>query len=158
MELRQQVNSFWTVARSLSLLRNMNGTDLARAFVAIKEMQGDRISPSAIELCSLHLRGISSSPLPFCFYESVPYRYAHEAFRLTLAQRGVSPHVWFRFFALNHETIVNNCMAEARRFSSKRSVEAFTNLNEWRRLLPVILSTAVKALSASFAGLNKNKL
>lgn len=153
-ELGQQVEAFKRVASSLSMVTAVSASDLSASFRSLEsnEMQTEDVSPGSLEICSRHLRGMAAPPLPFCHYETVPYRYAHEAFRLTLAQRGVQPHTWFRFFSMNHETIVTNCMSEARRLSAKKSAEDFIKLAEWRRLLPVALANAIKALRAGFAG------
>ncbi|KAL8437477.1 hypothetical protein ACSSS7_000900 [Eimeria intestinalis] len=119
------------------------------------EMQAENVSPGSIDICSQHMTGQGGTVLPVCHYETVPYRYAHEAFRLTLAQRAVPPRTWFQFFSLNHETVLKDCISEARRFSRKQTLEDFTKLTEWRRYLPVALSNAVKLLVAGFADIKK---
>lgn len=115
-------------------------------------MQAREISLGDIEVCSRHMRGGTSIPLPFCSYEAVPYRYAHEALRLTLAQKSVTPHAWFRFFSANHTSVVKSCLEKAKQLSKKMTLEDFTKLTEWRRFLPSALASAAKALQAGFAG------
>ncbi|KAL8444563.1 hypothetical protein Emag_005459 [Eimeria magna] len=115
------------------------------------EMQAENVSPGSIDICSQQMTAEGGSVLPVCHYESVPYRYAHEAFRLTLAQRAVPPRTWFQFFSMNHETVLKDCISEAKRFSKKQTLEDFARLTEWRRFLPVALSNAVKMLLAGFS-------
>ncbi|XP_026191167.1 uncharacterized protein LOC34617508 [Cyclospora cayetanensis] len=157
--LNEQVTAMKAVIQSLSVVRASSAVDLSAAFQALEstEMQTEIVSPASLELCSRHLRGLATAALPICSYETVPYRYAHEAFRLTLAQRGIHAHTWFSFFSVNHEVILNNCISEARRLSPKKSVESFMKLAEWRRFLPVVLEKAVKSLRNRFSDI-KNLL
>ncbi|CDI86692.1 hypothetical protein, conserved [Eimeria praecox] len=153
--LRVQVGALKSIAKSMSIVGTVRSSELSDSFEVL-EMMGKRpekVSPGSLDLCSLHLRGLAATPLPICGYEAVPFRYALEAFRLTLAQRGMHVSTWFRFFAMNHEAIINNCISEAKRLSAKHSLEDFTKVPEWRRMLPTALENGATALLDRFADL-----
>ncbi|KAL8273426.1 hypothetical protein Esti_002671 [Eimeria stiedai] len=155
--LHGQVEAFKSVTRSVSILNTSRASDLSASFQNLEnpEMQTENVSPGSIDICSQQMTARGGSVLPVCHYESVPYRYAHEAFRLTLAQRAVPPRTWFQFFSMNYETVLNDCISEAKRLTKKQTLEDFTKLTEWRRFLPVALSNAVKMLLAGFADIKK---
>ncbi|KAL8446402.1 hypothetical protein Emed_004856 [Eimeria media] len=155
--LQEQVEAFKNVTRSVSILNTSRAADLSASFQSLEspEMQAENVSPGSIDICSQQMTAQGGSVLPVCHYESVPYRYAHEAFRITLAQRAVPPRTWFQFFSMNHETVLSDCISEAKRFSKKQTLDDFTRLTEWRRFLPVALANAVKMLLAGFADIKK---